>query len=397
VGENNPHIIGLTGSFGSGCTYIADHILANNGYTKVSLSDLLRQMYQESKGQKPERGDLQKFGDELRRETKEHGYLAKRAVEHMGKHGSGAEKWVIDSIRNPAEVQVLRDESRNFYLVGVFADKETRWNRVRGNYENDRNAFEAHDENDTGMHNEPFGQRVSDCYYEADVVVSNARSFSQVGNQDFKDFSTRTLEYVDLLQEPLSNRQATRNDEAMMAMAYAVGQRSSCPQRKVGAVIADGHGHAISSGFNEVPPGEKPCIEEHTECYRSVQRKAFFDYLSRTIPDFEKSASAVEAEFRNKFRILDICRALHAEETAILNLARTGKSVAGPECTLYTTTFPCRLCANKIAQLGIGRVVYLEPYPGEEAKMILNDGGVKSEFFEGITFRAYFRVYGDKR
>ena len=56
------------------------------------------------------------------------------------------------------------------------------------------------------------------------------------------------------------------------------------------------------------------------------------------------------------------------EENAIVNLARNGRSVPLEECVLYTTTYPCRMCANKIANVGIKQVVYLEPYPDQRAK-----------------------------
>ena len=40
-------------------------------------------------------------------------------------------------------------------------------------------------------------------------------------------------------------------------------------------------------------------------------------------------------------------------------------------------------------------VVYLEPYPDEEAKAILKN--VPTEFFQGVTFKAYFRLYGEEK
>lgn len=36
-----------------------------------------------------------------------------------------------------------------------------------------------------------------------------------------------------------------------------------------------------------------------------------------------------------------------------MSLARNERSVPLEECTLYTTTYPCRLCANKIVNLGV--------------------------------------------
>ncbi len=100
---------------------------------------------------------------------------------------------------------------------------------------------------------------------------------------------------------------------------------------------------------------------------------------------------------KRNLKMLDRCRALHAEENAIVSLAKNGGSSRLEECTLYTTTYPCRLCANKIVNLGLKRVVYLEPYPDQEAKAILRDANVEDEFFEGITFKAYSRIYGEKK
>lgn len=89
--------------------------------------------------------------------------------------------------------------------------------------------------------------------------------------------------------------------------------------------------------------------------------------------------------------MLDYCRALHAEETAIVNMARLGGSKNLNNATLYTTTYPCNLCANKIAQVGIRQLVYFEPYPQKEAKLILEAHKVKQIPFEGVTFNGYFR------
>jgi hypothetical protein len=47
--------------------------------------------------------------------------------------------------------------------------------------------------------------------------------------------------------------------------------------------------------------------------------------------------------------------------------------------------------------VGIRRIVYLEPYPDSEAKVILRSSGVSDEFFVGVTFNAYFRLYGEEK
>jgi deoxycytidylate deaminase len=60
---------------------------------------------------------------------------------------------------------------------------------------------------------------------------------------------------------------------------------------------------------------------------------------------------------------------------------------------LYSTTFPCNLCANKIASIGIRKVVYAEPYPMEEARKVFAERKIAMERFQGVKSRAFFRLY----
>ena len=46
-------------------------------------------------------------------------------------------------------------------------------------------------------------------------------------------------------------------------------------------------------------------------------------------------------------------------------------------CTLYTTTFPCTLCAEKIIHAGIKTVVYMEAYPDKTGRLLLGAAGVE--------------------
>lgn len=102
-------------------------------------------------------------------------------------------------------------------------------------------------------------------------------------------------------------------------------------------------------------------------------------------------SSQISGIIKNNSKLLDYCRALHAEESAIVNMARLGVSPNLSAATLYTTTYPCNLCANKIAQVGIRTIVYYEPYPQKEAKEILTAHRVKQIPFEGVTYNGYFR------
>jgi deoxycytidylate deaminase len=59
-------------------------------------------------------------------------------------------------------------------------------------------------------------------------------------------------------------------------------------------------------------------------------------------------------------------RVVHAEMCAICDAARLGRSVKGS--ILFCTTFPCHNCTKHLLAAGIGRVIYMEPYPKSKAK-----------------------------
>jgi dephospho-CoA kinase len=90
------------------------------GFEIHSLSDVIREEARR-RDLPPERGHLIRLGNELR-ERAGPGALAKGLLEKLGRRA------VIDSIRNPAEVDVLRGLPR-FVLVGVRAPVELRYAR----------------------------------------------------------------------------------------------------------------------------------------------------------------------------------------------------------------------------------------------------------------------------
>ena len=394
--SQNPQILGLTGSFGSGCSYIATNILKPSGYEFISLSEILKEMYRQEGNEEPlepkkRKRAFQDYGDLTRRRDGKD-VFAKRAIKRIQEEVNN-KKWIVDSIRNPAEIKALRIFSSQFYLFGISAERNKRWMRVRLEFENDFGQFEADDHNDQGDDSPEYGQKVGDCFQESDVVITNDEDFDAVGNTQFQELNTKVQRYINLITNPLQGNQPPE-EEVIMAMAYALSQRSSCMQRKVGAIIVDENKNVISSGYNEVPKPEDSCRGKYTKCYRKYKREKFYEALIAENIILSDNKEAFEKLFKENFKILDLCRALHAEENAILNLARNSVAVNLEKCTIYTTTHPCGLCANKIAHVGIQNVVYLEPYPDSEAVTILEDNDINRNFFEGITSRAFFRLYG---
>jgi len=89
-------------------------------------------------------------------------------------------------------------------------------------------------------------------------------------------------------------------------------------------------------------------------------------------------------------KALNRCTALHAEEQALLTIG--SRNIQG--CTIYSTTFPCFGCAQKIVYSKLASVVYVEPYPDQDSVDLLKEAGISVRKFEGVKAKAYFRLFG---
>jgi dephospho-CoA kinase len=109
----------VTGPNASGKGAVCD-FLTTVGFAVYSLSDVIREEAR-LRGLPPEREHLIRLGNEMR-ETSGPGALAKGILSKIGLRA------VIDSIRNPAEVEVLRSLP-SFVLLGIRAPVELRFAR----------------------------------------------------------------------------------------------------------------------------------------------------------------------------------------------------------------------------------------------------------------------------
>jgi dCMP deaminase len=135
-----------------------------------------------------------------------------------------------------------------------------------------------------------------------------------------------------------------------MEMAELTAKRSSCLRRNVGAVIVKDK-RAIATGYNGAPMGLAHC-EEKGGCLRQ----------QLNIPSGQRH---------------ELCRALHAEQNAIISAASMGNAIEGG--TIYITHQPCVICAKMIVNAGIKRIVVREGYPDELAMEILDEAGLTVE------------------
>lgn len=137
-------------------------------------------------------------------------------------------------------------------------------------------------------------------------------------------------------------------DEYFMQMAELTAQRSTCLRRKVGAVIVKDK-HIIATGYNGAPRGLSHC-GELGGCLRQKMG----------IPSGQRH---------------ELCRALHAEQNAIIQAATLGQSIEN--ASIYITHQPCVICAKMIINAGIDRIVVKEGYPDELSEEILKEAGLK--------------------
>jgi len=118
--------------------------------------------------------------------------------------------------------------------------------------------------------------------------------------------------------------------------------------------------------------------------------------MQRLLDGEESSGQKIPALLRGSraMSILEFGRTVHAEMAALMDAARRGVSVNGS--ILYTTTFPCHLCARHIVAAGISRVVYVEPYPKSLARDLYPDSidvdGERRSHSDAITFEPFTGV-----
>ncbi len=163
-------IIGLTSFLGAGKTTVGEY-LVKKGFAFYSLSDEIREEIT-SRGLEITRDRLREIGTELR---KEHGnsVLADRILKKISQ--SHEKNYVVDSIRNPAEVEALR-KNKDFTLVFVDAPIKLRFERIKKRQrEKDPVVFEDFKRTEDKELASPdsANQQLLKCKQMADVVIEN--------------------------------------------------------------------------------------------------------------------------------------------------------------------------------------------------------------------------------
>ena len=123
--------------------------------------------------------------------------------------------------------------------------------------------------------------------------------------------------------------------------------RSTCRRRQVGAVIVKNK-KVLATGYNGAPAGLQHCLD--IGCLRE----------KLGIPSGQRH---------------ELCRAIHAEQNAIIQAATSGISISGG--ILYSTTFPCILCAKMLINSGIKEIYVLDDgYPDDLSREMMEEAEV---------------------
>ncbi len=172
-------IIGLTGPMASGKSTVVD-ALKNQDFKYFTLSDIVREECA-NKGLEVVRDNLMATGQSLREEFGA-GVLGARALKKIQNEGEN-DNWIIDGIRNPAEVEELKKHS-NFVLIANTAPEDLIVSRILSRKRSDdtlnEEAIRAKLRREMGEGEPPEGQQVQKCIDMADYVFENTMPIDQV-------------------------------------------------------------------------------------------------------------------------------------------------------------------------------------------------------------------------
>ncbi|MBU0591864.1 AAA family ATPase [Candidatus Micrarchaeota archaeon] len=327
-------IIGLTGENCAGKGVVAEH-LQKKGFYYLSLSDVIREELKKE-GKEITRENLIASGNILR-EKLGAGALGRITSEKI----QDDKNYVVDSIRNPAEVEELQKHKR-FVLIYVTAPPEMRFARMKARHrENDAETLEQFLE---------FEKKEME---NKDKTKQNLKAtFAMAKQRLVNDGELEALyETADnVVGDMASGMQSDRPDwdSYFMQIAKVVASRSNCVKRKVAAIIVKDK-RIISTGYNGTPRGTRNCNEGG--CPRCNN-------------------------FGESGKNLEDCLCSHGEENAIVQASYHGIGIK--DSTIYTTFSPCLICTKMIINAGLKEVVYNVDYPINEVPLkLLREAGVE--------------------
>lgn len=327
--------------------------------------------------------------------------------------------YIVRQLKRPEEVSLLRGVyGKQFVLVSAYAPQETRERRIAELERQSRGGLVSEVEATNLAHSlvmqdakealDEYGQNVRDAFPLGDVFIDATSR---------RKCEETIRRFINLFFG--SNEVTPTHDEYGMYLAKSVSLRSSDLSRQVGAAIFRRSGEVVTLGCNEVPkagggtywsgepndsrdimqgrdPNETHKVEVLVDILDRLKKGGHLSEKLQAMTDtYEIGKLLLEERSEHAVadsRIMDLLefgRIIHAEMSAICDASRKGVSIEG--ATLYTTAFPCHLCAKHIVAAGIQRVIYLEPYPKSYASALHRDSIAVDD--DGTTDKVRFDAF----
>lgn len=345
--------------------------------------------------------------------------------------------YVLDSIRHPAEVELLRYIYGDaFVLIGVVCEENKRIKRIQKKYDCSESAaitFMERDADDKEKH----GQHVADAFHLADFFVDNTVDRFLPNTENNREW--KASEELSRLIKLITGTEIIRPVLAGTAMYHAFSSQlqSACLSRQVGAALVDPAGNVVATGTNEVPRAGGGVYGESIDnqekdgrcaylrdrktgkhiCRNTNRQNEIIEQLLEKIPELAAAPPERKKALHEEVRrtrigsLLEFSRAVHAEMDALLSAARKGVSTLGSR--LFVTTLPCHYCARHIVSAGVDEVQFIEPYPKSLAidlhddSIVMESTGwkppsqngsyVRFRPFSGVSPRLYKRAFVKNR
>ena len=336
-------IIGITGTLGAGKGAIVDYLLWR-GFKHYSVRDFLTAEIV-ARGLEVNRENMVFVGNDLR-ERNGAGFIVSELYARAQAVGG---KCVIESIRNPGEIEALRAKG-DFVLFAVNADVKMRYERIvtRGS-STDNISFEdfVAQEKREASSADPNKQNLNACIERADYFFENNGSVEELYAK---------VEAVLAKFDKIDGEEYVRPswDEYFMEISRMVAKRATCNRGRSGCVIAKDK-QILVTGYVGSPKGLPHCDDVGHQFQEVIH------------PDMTRRMHCV--------------RTAHAEQNAICQAAKLGIPVDGS--TLYCNMTPCFVCAKMIINSGIVRVVCSKKYhAGSQSEDMFKTAGVALEILD---------------
>ena len=175
-------VVGIVGPIASG-KGVVSKLFQKKGFKQYSLSDRIREELRKRKLPENDRLHLQNVGDELRKKFGD-GVLAERTIKKV--HDDECKKIVLESIRNPGEIRLLR-ETLKATIIGIDASQKKRFKHLKArNRKGDPKTwkeFVKFDTREISGKRKGYQIQVDRCLQMSDFVIKNEGSKKELATK----------------------------------------------------------------------------------------------------------------------------------------------------------------------------------------------------------------------